>query len=246
MKLRIAPAMMLAALLAATFPLLAQAEEKDAADPDGYTRSFGESPDDFASTGRNDFFILDPGWVQEYRSDSGKTVLLISVLQETKLVDGVETRVVEEREMDDGEVEEISLNYFAISKRTNNVYYFGEATADYKDGKVTSTHGSWESGKDGAKYGLIMPAVPLLGAKYYQEIAPGEAMDRAEIVSLTETMTVPLGEYKNVVKTTETSPLEPKSSENKYYAAGVGLLKDGSLKLVFSGIREAPPAEKKE
>jgi hypothetical protein len=60
-------------------------------------------------------------------------------------------------------------------------------------------------------------------------------MDRAEIVSLVETVRTPAGEFKNCLKTAETTPLEPGVREFKYYARGVGLIQDGSLKLVKYG-----------
>jgi hypothetical protein len=72
-------------------------------------------------------------------------------------------------------------------------------------------------------------------AKYHQEIAPGVALDRAEVVSLTETIRTPAGEFKNCLKTEETTPLEPGVREFKYYARGVGLVQDGALKLVRYG-----------
>ncbi len=202
-----------------------------------FTQSFGEQKADLVPTGRNPFFILEPGYVQtlEGNEDDAKVVLTITVLDETKKVDGIETRIVEERESEDGKIIEISRNYFAISKRTNSVYYFGEDSKTYKNGKVTGTGGSWESGKNGAVYGMMMPGVPLVGARYYQEIAPGEAMDRAEIVSTTDTLTVPAGVFSGVLKTCETTPLEPGSKEYKFYAAGIGLIKDGSLGLVRYG-----------
>src|SRR6185503_7351194 len=100
--------------------------------------------------------------------------------------DGVETRIIEERETNDGQLIEVSRNYFAISKRTGNVYYFGEDVDIYKNGKVASHEGAWLSGVNGARFGLMMAAVPLVGSRYYQEVAPQVAMDRAEIVSVTE------------------------------------------------------------
>ena len=81
----------------------------------------------------------------------------------------------------------------------------------------------------------MMPGLPLVGAKHYQEIAPGVAMDRAEIVSATETFAAPAGAFNNCLKVAETTPLEPNEKEYKYYAPGVGLLQDGSLKLVKYG-----------
>jgi hypothetical protein len=99
-----------------------------------------------------------------------------------------------------------------------------------KDGKVTGHGGSWLAGEKNARYGLMMPGTPLLGARYYQEVAPEQAMDRAEIVSLTDTLETPSGKYDNVLKIEETTPLE-KGKEYKYFARGVGLIRDGNLKL---------------
>ena len=161
--------------------------------------------------------------------------MIISVLDETKMVDGVETRVVEERETRDGKLVEISRNYFAISKRTNDVFYFGEDVDIYKAGKVVNHSGAWLSGVNGARFGLMMPGEISLKAKYYQEIAPKVAMDRAEILSLNTTVNTPAGEFKNCLKVEETTPLEPGVKEYKYYAAGVGLVQDGDLKLVRYG-----------
>jgi hypothetical protein len=158
----------------------------------------------------------------------------VTVLDETKVVDGVETRVVEERESVNGQPIEISRNYFAISKRTTDVFYFGEEVDMYKQGKVVGHEGSWVSGVAGAHFGLAIPGTPLLGARYYQEIAPKVAMDRAEIVSISEKLHTPAGEFVNCVKTEETSGVE-RAREMKLYAPGVGLILDGELKLTKYG-----------
>jgi hypothetical protein len=189
---------------------------------------------DFASTGHNNYFSLEPGFVLTF--DGGTEHLVITVLNSTKVVDGVETRIIEERETNKGQLVEVSLNYFAINKKTNDVYYFGEYVNMYKDGKVTGHEGSWLAGDDGAKYGLAMPAQPVLHQRYHQEVAPKVAMDRAEIVSLTATVTGGAGPWKNCVKVEETTPLEPATKEYKYYASGIGLVQDGDLKLVSHGM----------
>jgi hypothetical protein len=80
----------------------------------------------------------------------------------------------------------------------------------------------------------MMPGRPSLHARYYQEIAPKVAMDQAENLSLTETVKTPARESKNCLKVEETSRLEP-GKEYKYYAPGVGLVQEGSLKLVKYG-----------
>jgi hypothetical protein len=209
---------------------------------DSFQDTFDVPKGEFTSTGKNDYFILEPGYQQSFEGTSKagrKLALVITVLDETKQVDGVETRVVEERETIDGKPIEVSRNYFALDRRNNDVYYFGEDVDDYdKSGKVTDHGGSWHAGKDGARFGLIMPAKPKVGMKYYQEIAPKKAMDRAEVLSLDETLKVPAGEFSKCLKTEETTPLEPKEREHKLYAPGVGLLIDGSMKLVKYGPRE--------
>ena len=208
-------------------------------DSDGrqWTSGFAVDAADLLPEGRNPYFILEPGYRLEYegRDDGEAVALTITVLDETKKVDGVVTRVVEERESLGGKLVEVSRNYFAVCKRTNDVYYFGEDVDMYKNGKVVSHEGSWLSGRDGAKFGLAMPGSALLGARYYQEVAPKIAMDRAEVVSLSETLKTPAGTFKDCLKTEETTPLEPDTREAKLYSKGVGLIKDGPAILVRFG-----------
>lgn len=199
-----------------------------------FTETFLEKDADLVSRGTNPFFVLEPGrrLVYEGIEDGEKVRLEVLVLEETKKVGDVETRVVEERETKDGKLEEVSRNYFAISKRTNSVYYFGEDVDVYEDGKVKGHPGAWLHGKDGAHYGLMMAGTVCLGARYVQEIAPKVAMDRAEVRSLTEAIDVPLGKFPACLVTEETSPLEPGSKSTKVYAPGLGIVRDGTLRLV--------------
>src|SRR4030095_10182284 len=166
---------MLTLLAAGALAATPQAKKKDE-DARKFTDTFLVDEKDLAPNGKNPYFILEPGYYLVLEGP-GKKQLTVTVLDETKKVGGVETRVVEERETEDGKVVEVSRNYFAICKRTNSVYYFGEDAG-----------GAWLAGEKGARYGLMMPGTVLLGARHYQEIAPGVAMDRAEGVSLTEPM----------------------------------------------------------
>jgi hypothetical protein len=204
-----------------------------------YTKAFNVTPGSLSATGRSTYFILEPGYqsVFEGQEDGKKVELVITVLDATRKVDGVETRIVEERETSGGQLAEVSRNYFAISKTSGDVYYFGEEVDIYKDGKITSHEGAWESGVKGAKFGLAMPGDPKVGMRYYQEVAPGVAMDRAEVVSITEVVEVPAGRFEKCLKTLETTPLEPDTKESKYYAPGIGLIRDGPARLVRSGPR---------
>ncbi|HUU15782.1 MAG TPA: hypothetical protein VMW72_01420 [Sedimentisphaerales bacterium] len=182
-----------------------------------------------ADKGSNTYMILQPGF--KLILADGKDSLTITVLNETKIVDGVKTRIIEERETKGGELEEVSRNYFAIDKPTGDIYYFGEDVDMYdENSKVTSHEGSWLSGVNDAKFGLIMPSKPKVGNRYYQEAAPKVALDRAEVVSVNETVKVPAGTFKNCLKTRETSGLES-GVEDKLFAPGVGLLRDGGFRL---------------
>ena len=217
-------------IVLAALPLIVAAD-------DGFQDTFDVPKDQFVSTGKNPYFSLEPGYRLTFEGkEDGKTLaLVITVLDETKKVDGVETRIVEERETVDGKPIEVSRNYFAIDKRNNDVYYFGEDVDMYKNGKVVNHEGSWHAGEKGARFGLAMPAEPKVGQKYDQEVAPKQAMDRAEVKSISEKMKVPAGEFKDCVNTEEPTPLEPGERETKVYAPNVGLLGDGPMKLVKYG-----------
>jgi hypothetical protein len=120
---------------------------------------------------------------------------------------------------------------------TNTVFYFGEDVDMYRDGKIVGHGGSWVAGNGEAKAGVMMPGIILLGSRYYQEIAPGMAMDRAEVISMSETLDTPAGKFEGCLKTEETTPLEPKAKEYKLYAPGIGLVKDGDLILTSYGFK---------
>ncbi|MBV6517525.1 MAG: hypothetical protein DCC43_05030 [Candidatus Brocadia sp.] len=205
----------------------------------GFTDSFMfDECTGFSSTGRNPFFILEPGHqlVLEGTEDNEEIKLIITVLDETQDITTnetglVTTRIVEERESIDGELFEVSRNFFAICNRDNSVFYFGEDVDFYEDGVIVSHDGSWRAGVDGARAGIIMPGTILLGSRYFQEVAPDVAMDRAEILSINQVVKTPAEEFKNCLKTKETTPLEPNAKEFKFYAPGVGLIKDGVLLL---------------
>jgi hypothetical protein len=214
----------------------AKRAKAEAAEPK-FQDTFKIDKDALLDKGSNTYMILEPGY--KLTLADGKDTLTITVLDETKVVDGVKTRVVEERETKGGKLEEVSRNYFAfdpaapprVGKATGDIYYFGEDVDMYDAaGKVKNHEGSWLSGVNDAKFGLMMPGKPKMGDRYQQEVAPGMAMDRAEVISITEKVRVPAGTFKDCLKTRESSSLE-KGAEEKLFAPGVGLLKDGGFKL---------------
>ena len=198
-----------------------------------WQKEFNLSKRTLLSTGRNTYFILEPGFQLVFESEDEK--LAITVLDDTVNVAGVTTRVVEEREWKNGKLIEVSRNFFSICKDTKDVFYFGEDVNDYKDGHVSGHGGAWRADASDARPGLIMPGTPIVGMKYYQEIAPGIAMDRAEVINLNETLKTPAGTFDKCLKTQEGSSLKPKEKEFKIYAPGIGLIQDEDLLLTKYG-----------
>ena len=188
---------------------------------------------DLAAEGSSDFFILEPGF--QLVLEGGNEKLAITVLDEIIEVDGVQTRVVEEREWRNGEIIEVSYNFFAFCEQTADVYYFGEDVDMYSDGRLSSHSGAWRAGEQDARAGLIMPGTPFVGMKFFQEIAPGVAMDRAEVLSLDEVLKTPAGDFPKSLKTQEGTALNPLEKEFKTYAPGIGLIQDQKLLLVEYG-----------
>ena len=90
---------------------------------------------------------------------------------------------------------------------------------------------------DGAQAGVLLPADPQVGMTYRQEYYKGEAEDRAEVESVDEHVEIPYGSFEGVLKTKETTPLEPDLVEHKYYAKGVGVV------LVIAASEEGPGRE---
>ena len=185
--------------------------------------------------GNNPYINLTPGYQLFYAH--GKDTDTLTVLPETKLIDGVETRVIEDREMKNGQLIELTRDYYAIDAENNDVYYFGEDVDVYKNGKVVGHEGSWLSGVKGAKFGLMMPGKPRVGQRFAQEQAPGVGMDQAEIVGDHEKVVTPAGTFENCIHVLETSPIEKGLKDHKWYAGGVGQVKDAEMTLVKYGMR---------
>lgn len=194
------------------------------------------------TTGKSKYFVLVPGFQIVLESPTEK--ITITVLDETKEINGITTRVVEERELKNGKLHEISRNFFALDPKTGDVFYFGEDVDDYKEGKITSHSGTWKAYENGNKPGLIMPGNAEVGKKYYQEIAPGVAMDRAEVVSVSETMKTPAGTFDNCLKIRESSKDKPAPAEYKTYAPGIGLIQKEDAKLIRHGYLKGKSAPK--
>ena len=204
---------------------------------DSFKLNFNLKDCQLAPRGANSYFILKPGYqaIFEGKEDKKNHQLTDTVLNETKIVNGTKVGILEEKEFEEGKLIEISKNYLAVCRPTNDIFYFGEDVDIYKNGKIVKQEGlseSWHAGVNNARAGILIPAKPELGMKYYSEFAPKIAQDRNEIKSLTDVVDTPAGKFEHVLKVEETTPLEPGVKEYKFWASGTGLIQDGTLKLV--------------
>lgn len=183
------------------------------------------NPADFTAQIDNQYMPLTPGTtlIYEGETEDGKERIEVEVTHETKEVMGVICVVVRDRVWVDEELAEDTFDWYAQDK-DGNVWYFGEDSKEYEDGKVVSTEGSWEAGVDGAKPGIIMKANPQIGDAYRQEYYEDEAEDMAEVVNLSESASVPYGSFENCLKIKEWTPLEADVVEHKFYAQGIGVV----------------------
>lgn len=241
MKTAMLPAVVVGLVLAT--PLVISGEEP------AFTDEFRLQDCSFSDRGRNPYFSLVPGdrLILE-GDDEGETVRVrITVLNTRKWIlfrtpDGVRlrvrTRVVEEREWRGDELIEISRNFYARCTQTDEIFYFGEDVDIFENGFVSHA-GQWRAGVAGAQPGLIMPGSFLLGSRYYQEIAPGVALDRAEHVEMGLTLPVPAGTFEDCIEILETTGLDPQAEgDSKFYCPGVGLVSDGPTELVEYDVEE--------
>ena len=201
-----------------------------------------EGCEGFEAKGANRYFILNPGYqlVLEGEEEGDAVRLVITVLHQTEKIvlpdiGMVKTRVVEEQHSVNGKLVEVSRNFFAICDETNDVYYFGEEVDIFLSDGTISHDGSWRAGVAGAMPGIIMPGTFLLGSRYFQERAPGVAMDRAEHVEMGLEVETEAGTFEKCVRVVETTPLEPGAESEKIYCPGVGLVGDNAVELVEFG-----------
>lgn len=208
-------------------------EKLDAVDSGATMKEFDLSKHTLMTTGRNDFFILETGY--RLVLDGGMTEMQITVLEETRMIGDIETRVVEEREWEEGSLTEVSRNFYAISRETGDVFYFGEEVEKYTQGKMTGHEGAWQAWEHGAMPGMIMPGEPREGMRFFMGMAPQKAMDWAEIVSLDAALRTPVGLHENCLKVREGTQLNPDEEEFKTYARGIGLIRAENMFLVEYG-----------
>ena len=181
-------------------------------------------PAQFTSTIDNPWWPMTPGsrWIyREVDLEGTRQRVEVTVTRQTKQIMGIDARVVHDVVTEDGQLVEDTYDWYAQDAK-GNIWYLGEDTKEYEDGKVTTTAGSWQAGVDGAQPGILLPGRPSRGMAYRQEYDKGEAEDNGEVLSLDAMATVPTGFYQHVLMTKDTTTLEPKLLEYKFYAQGVG------------------------
>ena len=182
-------------------------------------------PADFTTVIDNPYWPMTQGtrWTYRELDEEGKALVVrVTVSNATKrIANGVTARVVRDTVTSGGEVIEDTFDWYAQDD-DGNIWYLGEQTAEFEDGKVSSRSGSFEAGVDGALAGVIMPADPEPGLAYRQEYYEGEAEDNGEILSVDEQAQVPAGHYRDALLTKDTIATEPDVLEYKLYAPGVG------------------------
>jgi hypothetical protein len=202
-------------------------------DPDTTTAGLPQGSDpveldaaEFSVDITNRYWPMSVGdrWVFEETDGAGEVQRVeVTVLDETYTVAaGIEGRVVHDLvTAADGGVVEDTLDWYAQDAR-GNVWYLGEQTAEYENGRIVSTEGSWEAGVDGAQAGIVVPAEPEPGLAYRQEYLAGEAEDQAVVLSVSEQVEAPSGTWTGALLTRDTTPLQPEIAELKFYAPGIG------------------------
>jgi hypothetical protein len=189
-------------------------------------------PSDFTARVDNQWFPLTPGTTYVYRgSDEGRPSRdVVTVTHRTRRVDGVPCVVIDDRFYVSGRLAERTTDWYSQDKK-GNVWYFGEATANIdENGHVTSTEGSWEAGRDGARAGIFMPARPKLGQSFRQEFYKGHAEDHFQVVDLQASVSTPYVSSTRALLTKEWTPLEPGVIDHKLYVRGIGTVLEETIK----------------
>lgn len=182
-------------------------------------------PAQFTAEIDNRYWPMAPGTRWTYREideEGNELLVVVTVTTETReIANGVTARIVRDTVSSDGDVIEDTFDWYAQDAE-GSVWYLGEDTAEFEDGEVSSTEGSFEAGVDGALAGIIMPADPTDGQQYRQEYYEGEAEDNGEVLSTEEQVDVPFGHFEAVLLTKDTITIDPDVLEYKLYAPDVG------------------------
>ena len=180
----------------------------------------------------NPWFPLRPGTTYVYRGvkegEPARDVL--TVTHGVRKIQGAPCVVVSDRLYLRGRLAERTTDWYSQDSR-GNVWYFGESTAELDaHGRVTSTEGTWQAGRDGAQPGIYMPARPVPGRTGRQEFYKRHAEDHFEVLRLHANVRVPYTSSSNALLTKEWTPLEPGVIDHKLYVRGIGTVLEQTVK----------------
>ena len=189
-------------------------------------------PADFTTNIDNPYWPMRVGshWVYREVENGEAQRVDVTVTNEMKALEGIEARVVHDRVSRSGATLEDTFDWYAQDS-DGNLWYLGEDTAEYENGKLKTKEGSWAAGVDGAEPGIVVPAHPKQGQSYREEYYAGHAEDGAEVLSVNSQVQVPFGRFRNAMLTRNFSTIEPTVEEMKLYARGVGPV----MELLVSG-----------
>lgn len=204
-------------------------EEGPAAIPDqvpDFEEAVFSAPTDIG----NPFYGPDAGQIYVYEGGEAgmppEEEIRIERRAETRTVMGIDCIIHHDIVFKDAILIEDTDDWLAEDD-SGNLWYFGEAVKNYDDeGNFQDDEGSWEAGVDGAVPGYWFPANPEVGDTYYQEFLEGEAEDQAEVLEVGVTVTIAMGTYEDCIVTKDYTLLEPGVYEKKYYAPGIGFIKE--------------------
>ena len=185
-------------------------------------------PASFTTEIDNPYWPMAPGDRWAFRETDAKGAnrrVEVTVTDQTKTIMGVEARVVHDVVTENGALVEDTYDWYA-QDADGNVWYLGEDTKEYENGKVATTEGSWQAGVDGAQPGIVVPADPEPGMSYREEYYAGQAEDAARVLAVDEKVEVPYGFFQGVLLTQNVTPLSPKVAEHKFYVKGIGPVRE--------------------
>jgi hypothetical protein len=197
-------------------------------------KDFAHARFDHSTDIANKWFPLEPGtqYVFEgHATDDGERLrrgVIFTVTDLTKVIAGVRTVVVWDRDYDAGQLVETELAFFA-QDNNGNVWHLGQYPEEYEEGKFVKAP-AWIEGQKGAKAGLAMKAEPRLRApSYAQGYAPPPLYwdDRARVYKMGEKTCVPVDCYDNVLVMEEFERTKPGAFQLKFYAPNVGNIRVG-------------------